>query len=146
MRGVIDLAEKNGVGEVRITDHKTGKNRTEDCMVVGGGEVLQPVLYSLSIEDLRKISVKEARLSYCTATGGYTERTVVMDKFSRQSAIHVLRTIDGAIASGFLPAAPKEDGCKWCDFLQVCGPYEELRASRKDQNVLEQLVNIRGMR
>jgi ATP-dependent helicase/nuclease subunit B len=146
MHGVIDLVEKNGAGEIRITDHKTGKNRTEDSMVVGGGEVLQPVLYSLSIEDLRKIGVKEARLSYCTAAGGYTERMVVMDEFSRQSAIHVLRTIDGAIAGGFLPAAPKEKGCMWCDFVQVCGPHEELRAGRKDQGALEALVNLRGMR
>ena len=145
IHGVIDLVEKNSCAQVRITDHKTGKNRTEDGMVIGGGEVLQPVLYSLSIEDLQKISVREARLSYCTAAGGYSERTVAMDDISRQSAIDVLRTIDQAIASGCLPAAPKEDGCKWCDFVQVCGPYEELRTSRKEQNVLKQLIEIREL-
>lgn len=145
IHGVIDLAEKNESGDARITDYKTGKNHTEDGMVVGRGEFLQPVLYSLSIEDLRKITVKEARLSFCTATGGYSERTVVMDKLTRQAAIHVLRVIDGAIASGFLPAAPKEDGCKWCDFAQVCGPYEEVRVRRKDQKTLDQLVKIREM-
>jgi len=145
IHGVIDLAEKNGGAERRITDHKTGKNRTKDGMVVGGGEVLQPVLYSLSFEDLRKTTVKEARLSYCTAAGGYTERTVAMDKASRQAAIAVLRAIDEAIGKGFLPAAPKEHGCDWCDFAQVCGPYEEIRVSRKDQKLLERLVTIRKM-
>lgn len=146
IHGVVDLVEKNGAGETRITDHKTGKNRMKDGMVVDGGEVLQPVLYSLSIEDLRKNVVKEARLSFCTAAGGYTERTVVMDKFGREAGIHVLRAIDQAIGQGFLPAAPKEDGCRWCDFVQVCGPYEEVRVSRKDWKLLEQLVNIREMR
>jgi ATP-dependent helicase/nuclease subunit B len=131
IHGVIDLAEKNGGAERRITDHKTGKNRTKEGMVVGGGEVLQPVLYSLSFEDLRKTTVKEARLSYCTAAEGYTERTVVMDKASRKAAIDVLRGIDAAIGKGFLPAAPEEDGCDWCDFAQVCGPYEEIRVGRK---------------
>jgi len=145
IHGVIDLTEKSRHGETRITDHKTSKNRTNDGMVVGGGEVLQPVLYSLSIEDLRKITVREARLSFCTALGGYTERTVVMDTASRQAAIHVLQTVDEAIKRGFLPAAPKEDGCKWCDFAQVCGPHEELRVSRKDQRALNELVNIREM-
>lgn len=145
IHGVIDLAEKNGHGESRITDHKTGKNRTEDGMIVGRGEVLQPVLYSLSIEDVRKITVKEARLSFCTAAGGYTERTVVLDEASRKAAIQVLKIIDGAIAAGFLPSAPKEGACKWCDFTQVCGPYEELRVGRKDQKMLDQLVKIREM-
>lgn len=145
IHGVIDLAEKNGSAETRITDHKTGKNRTEEGMVVGGGEVLQPVLYSLSFEDLQKTRVNEARLSFCTAAGGYTERTVVMDKVSRRAAIDVLRVIDDAIARGALPAAPKEDGCAWCDFAQVCGPYEEIRVSRKDPKPLEQLVRIREM-
>jgi ATP-dependent helicase/DNAse subunit B len=145
IHGVIDLAEKNGGAERRITDHKTGKNRTKEGMVVGGGEVLQPVLYSLSFEDLRKTTVTEARLCFCTAAGGYTERTVVMDKVSRKAAIDVLRAIDEAIGKGFLPAAPKEHGCDWCDFVQVCGPYEEIRVSRKDQKPLERLVTIREM-
>jgi len=143
IHGIVDLTERNGNGDVRITDHKTGKNWTEDDMVVGRGEVLQPVLYSLSIEALRKTAVKEARLSFCTAAGGYTERTVSMDQYSRQVAINVLRTIDEAINTGFLPAAPKKDGCKWCDFLQVCGPHEEIRVSRKDQKLLNPLLLLR---
>jgi RecB family exonuclease len=145
IHGVVDLAEKNGNAESRITDHKTGKDRTKEGMLVGGGEVLQPVLYSLSFEDLRKTTVKEARLSFCTAAGGYSERIVVMDKVSRKAAIDVLRAIDEAIERGFLPAAPKKDACGWCDFAQVCGPYEEIRVSRKDQKQLEQLVTIREM-
>jgi len=145
LHGIADLVEKNASGDLRITDHKTGKNRTEEGMIVGHGEMLQPVLYSLSLEYLRGGAVREARLSYCTAVGGYTERTVAMNGVARQAAMDVLRTIDQAVESGFLPAAPKTDGCKWCDFFSVCGPYEELRAGRKNPAPLAQLIRLRGM-
>lgn len=145
LRGIVDLSEKAENGAIRLTDHKTGKNRTEPGMVVGHGEVLQPVLYSLAVEALRKTPVKEARLSFCTAAGGYSEQAVAMDKLSRESATRVLRTIDESIRDGFLPPAPKEDGCKRCEFTAVCGPYEEIRAKRKAQESLEQLVQVRGM-
>lgn len=145
LRGVVDLSEQSEGGAIRLTDHKTGKNRTEPGMVIGHGEVLQPVLYSLAVEALRKTLVKEARLSFCTAAGGYSERTVVMDKLSRESAIRVLRTIDASIRDGFFPPAPKEDGCSWCEFTPICGPYEEIRTKRKSHESLEQLVQLRGM-
>ncbi|MBV9481522.1 MAG: PD-(D/E)XK nuclease family protein [Acidobacteria bacterium] len=144
LHGIIDLTEKNENDQRRVTDHKTGKERTRDGLVVGAGEVLQPVLYSLALEDLRKKPISEARLSFCSAVGGYSERTVVMDKRSRHIAGAVLRTIDDAIGRGFLPAAPKHEGCKWCEFFLVCGPHEEMRVSRKDSRALEGLLSIRG--
>ena len=146
IHGIVDLVEKNGAGEWRVTDHKTGKNRIEDGIVVGGGEVLQPTLYSLSIENLRGISVKEARLSFCTAVGAYSQRSVVMDALSRHSALDVLGRIDGAIEAGFLPAAPRKEACKWCDFVQICGPNEQVRVGRKDQTALDELIQLRQMR
>ena len=146
VHGVVDLVEKNAAGEWRITDHKTGKNRILEGMVVGGGEVLQPTLYSLSIEALRHVSVKEARLSFCTAVGAYSQRTVVMDALTRHSAAQVLQTIDMAIEKGFLPAAPKKEACKWCEFVPICGPHEQVRVGRKDQTPLDDLVQLRQMR
>jgi len=145
LRGIVDLSEKDEKGVIRLTDHKTGKNRTEPGMVVGQGEVLQPVLYSLAVEKLRGTPVKEARLSFCTAAGGYSERTVLMDKQNRVSASRVLSTIDASIRDGFFPPAPKESGCKWCEYSPVCGPYEELRTERKAQEPLEQLLKLREM-
>jgi ATP-dependent helicase/nuclease subunit B len=145
LHGVADLIERNASGDLRITDHKTGKNRTEEGMVVGHGELLQPVLYSLSLEYLRGGAVREARLSYCTAAGGYTQRTVAINDAARLAALDVLRTIDQAVGSGFLPAAPKTDGCKWCDFVCVCGPYEEVRTSRKNPAPLAKLIRLREM-
>ena len=146
IHGVIDLVERNAAGDWRITDHKTGKNRVPDGMVVDGGEVLQPALYSLSIEALRSIFVKEANLSFCTAAGAYSQHAVVMDELTRHSAHQVLRTIETAIEEGFLPAAPREEGCKWCDFVPICGPHEQVRVGRKDPTPLDDLVRLRNMR
>jgi RecB family exonuclease len=145
VHGIADLVERGASGDLRITDHKTGKNRTEQGMIVGHGEVLQPVLYSLALENLLDATVKEARLSYCTATGGYTELVVTMNDLARHAATTVLQTIDESIEQGFLPTAPKEEGCKWCDFISVCGPNEEIRASRKSQAPLATLVQLREM-
>jgi CRISPR/Cas system-associated exonuclease Cas4 (RecB family) len=139
------LVERNAAGDRRITDHKTGKNRNEAGSIVGHGEVLQPVLYSLALEHLLGSPVKEARLSYCTAAGGYSELRVTMNEAARNDALRVLRTIDQAIEQGFLPAAPRAEACKWCDFVLVCGPHEEMRVSRKNQAPLAELISLREM-
>lgn len=145
LHGIIDLAEQNANGTIRVTDYKTGKDRTEGNVVVGQGELLQPVLYSLAVEHIHKQSVSEARLWYCTATGGYSERVVPINDATRNCGSEVLHIIDHAIEEGFLPPAPKERACNWCDFRAVCGPYEEFRAARKDQKPLAALLHLREM-
>ena len=57
LHGSIDLVEERAAtGELRVTDHKTGKYRGKDHMMVGGGAVLQPVLYSLALEQATRSS------------------------------------------------------------------------------------------
>jgi len=145
LRGIVDLTEQNGSRMLRVTDYKTGKDRSQGAVVVGGGGVLQPVLYSLAVERLRKQTVAEARLWYSTATGGYSERVVPINDRTRSSGGEVLDIVDRAIEKGFLPPAPKERACGWCDFLTVCGPYEEIRVARKDQTPLADLLRLREM-
>jgi ATP-dependent helicase/nuclease subunit B len=146
VHGIIDLIEENASQALRVTDYKTGKDRTEEGMIVGHGELLQPVLYSLSAEATREHCVTEARLWYCTATGSYRERVVSINDQTRNAGLEVLRIVDSAIENAFLPPAPKERGCQWCDFRVVCGPYEELRVTRKDQGPLAILAHLREMK
>ena len=48
--------------------------------VVDGGAALQPVLYALAVEKLFPgQTVESGRLYYCTAAGGFAERTVPLD-------------------------------------------------------------------
>jgi CRISPR/Cas system-associated exonuclease Cas4 (RecB family) len=146
LRGSIDLVERRGDGQVRVTDHKTGKERFSQGGVISGGEVLQPVLYALVAEKLfPEERVESGRLYYCTATGGFETRTVPLDADARRSAQVVADVIGQALGEPFLPAAPAEGACQWCDYRVVCGPYEELRTRRKWQPTLEPLHKLRGL-
>ena len=71
LHGVIDLVERKQ-DMLRVTDSKTGKNDTIDGTLMGQGEKLQPVLYSLAVEAARKATVAEARLSFSTSAGGFS--------------------------------------------------------------------------
>lgn len=147
LRGSIDLIERHPDGRLRVTDHKTGKARAAEGVVIGGGEILQPVLYALACEELLPEPVESGRLYYCTAAGGYEERTVVLDDRSRKAARTVVETIDRALRDGFLPAAPVDRACTYCDYRSVCGPYENVRLRRKptDRLSLQALTRLRSM-
>src|SRR5205823_10314016 len=123
---------RRGGPGLRVTDHKTGLNRTSMGLVVGRGEALQPVLYGLAMEQIFGEPVTESRLSYCTRAGEFSERVVPMTDSARRRGLEVIEIIDRAIARGFLPPAPRAKACALCDFRGVCGPHEEQRAGRKD--------------
>ena len=79
LRGIVDLVERRrGRAGLRVTDHKTGLNRTAAGLVVGKGEALQPVLYGLAVEQIFGEPVAESRLAYCTRAGEFSERVVPM--------------------------------------------------------------------
>lgn len=145
VHGFVDLIERSDDGKtLRVTDHKTGKDRTKKGLVIGQGEYLQPVVYGMAVEAALKRAVSEGRLFYCTADGGFHEHCIPLDPNARESAEIVLRTIDGGIAAPFLAPAPREDACVYCDFQEVCGPYEEIRFARKKETA--QLVQLSVMR
>jgi hypothetical protein len=145
LRGSIDLVERRADGVLRATDHKTGKVAAEAGVVVGGGTVLQPVLYALACERLLSERVAGGRLYYCTSAGAFTERVVPLDPASREHAAVVVDTIGEALETGFLPAAPAPGACRWCDYRIVCGPREEQRVQRKPERQLERLLHLRTL-
>lgn len=145
LRGSIDLVERHTSGKWRVTDHKTGKARAEKNIVVGGGKHLQPLLYALACQKLMKQPVESGRLYYCTSDGGYQDRVVPLDDYTRQTVTTVLTTVRQSLAEGFLPVAPEEGACVWCDFLAVCGGYAEDRAKSKLQTRLVQIEKIREL-
>lgn len=147
LRGSIDLVERRSDGALRATDHKTGKDRVGRDAITKGGEALQPVLYALALEQrFPEQTVDSGRLYYCTAAGGFEERVVPLDKEARDAARVVAAALDESLAKPFLPAAPAKGACNWCDYRVVCGPYEELRTSRKPQGELEALTRVRELR
>ena len=149
LRGVVDLIEA-GAGPaagapLRVTDHKTGKNRHRRELVVGRGEVLQPVLYGLAVEQALRRPVETSRLFFCTLDGMFTTRPVQLGESQRRQGLEVIEVIDRALEAGALLPAPREGACRWCDFRPVCGPWEETRVGRKDPARLADLEALRRM-
>ncbi len=149
LRGSIDLVERESAsGALRVTDHKTGKRPDTIPLYVGGGKLLQPLLYGLAAQGILGETVGTGRLFYATQRGAYDVVRINVDEKSRQILTRLLANIDTSIANGFLPPAPQKDVCDRCDYRLVCGPYEELRyeqtKDRRDER-LDGLIEIRGM-
>jgi CRISPR/Cas system-associated exonuclease Cas4 (RecB family) len=144
LRGSVDLVETHRTSsQLRVTDHKTGKNRSTPGMAIGGGAVLQPVLYSMVVEQVLHKPVRESRLSFCTSAGGFSVAPIAVDADNRRLGMEALAIIDRAIEMGSLAAAPNEGACAWCDFRAVCGPNEERRTGRKPTDRLRDLFELR---
>jgi CRISPR/Cas system-associated exonuclease Cas4 (RecB family) len=146
LRGSIDLVEARiGTEELRVTDHKTGRYRGRQGMVVGGGAMLQPVLYSLALEAATGRTVTEGRLYYATTDGGYQETRIPLTAETRRIGIEVLEIIDRGIERGLLAPVPSERdrACSWCDFRPVCGPMPERRVGHKAPELISDLLELR---
>ena len=145
LRGAIDLIErKPGTKILRVTDYKTSRNRSERGAIIGHGQQLQPVIYSLVVEAATGCRVESARFSYCTTAGGFTQHNVPINEQTRDMGIEALEIIDRAVERGMLPPAPAEKACGFCDFLPVCGPNQERRARRKSREQIADLLELRN--
>jgi CRISPR/Cas system-associated exonuclease Cas4 (RecB family) len=150
LRGAIDLVERHRERQaLRVTDHKTGRRRARPGTIIGGGTLLQPVLYSLAVEAALQTPVLEARLSYCTSAGEFSVHPVVLDEEARRAGLEAFEIVDRAVDAGMFPAAPKDDlTCRWCDFRPVCGPNVARRVALKtvDLSVVGDLFELRKHR
>jgi len=145
LRGAIDLVEESG-GMLRATDHKTGSAWTKPGQRIAGGEKLQPLLYALALESLfPEQKTWGGRLYYCTEKGRYTDVEVPLDHDGRVAITTVAKAIDEAVRTGFLPPAPTERVCSFCDYASVCGPSERRRSQRKEGDRLVTLDSLRRM-
>jgi CRISPR/Cas system-associated exonuclease Cas4 (RecB family) len=146
LRGAIDLIEKHPArNTLRITDHKTGRPPQDLPKYVAGGAMLQPLAYAMAAEALLGTPCEVSRLSYCTERGGYQEIPFDITPSHRRFFTHVMSLIDGEIERGFLPAAPQQGACAYCDYSPVCGPNEERRTAKKNRDALDKLQDLRNI-
>jgi hypothetical protein len=68
---------------------------------------------------------------------------VPLTEANRRAGLEALEIVDRAIELGFLPAAPAERACTWCDFRPVCGPDEPAHVKRKPADPLGDLLALR---
>ena len=132
----------HGFSESPITRRR--KTVPEKNSIIGGGAQLQPVIYSLAVEEAKGFNVESARFSYCTTAGGFTEHSVPINERTRRMGVEVLEIIDRAVEPGMLPPAPNERVCSWCDFYRFAGPEQERRANRKSKKEIADLIELRG--
>jgi len=146
LRGAIDLIEEHRATKVlRVTDHKTGRRPDKiEKVIVGGGTVLQPVLYAMAVEAALGRPVSHGRLFYCTAAGSYSVHPIPLNELTRAAGLEVLQVIDRAISNGFLAPTPTEDACGRCDYRAACGPDMFRRARRKPQDRIADLQALRS--
>jgi CRISPR/Cas system-associated exonuclease Cas4 (RecB family) len=146
LRGSVDLVERRaGARELRVTDHKTGRDRWERGQIIGRGTALQPVLYSLVVEQALGDPVVEGRFSYCTTAGGFAVHPIPIDDRARRLALEALEIIDRGVERAVLLPAPSTGACAWCDFTPVCGAGEERRVARKPAAALADLDALRKL-
>ena len=146
LRGAIDLIETHRQTKVlRVTDHKTGRKPDRiDKTIIGGGAILQPVLYAMVAEKAFDTAVVGGRLFYCTSAGSFYPHEIPLNDMTRTAGLEVLAIIDRAIELGFLAASPDEDACDRCDFISVCGRDVARRVARKPQDTLADLAALRS--
>ncbi len=144
LRGKIDVVEEHvDTRTCRITDHKTGKPPQSPVNAIGGGQFLQPLLYVCAFEQKSGRKVESARLFYATERGNYQQINIRHTPQAQEYLQQALQGIAHSIETGFLVPAPSREACKNCDYRLVCGPYEETRISRKPQDLLQPLQQLR---
>ena len=147
LRGSVDLIEHRADFDVlRVTDHKTGKNRSNPDLdrrrrQHAAARALQPGgRAGTRQEGLRKAACSTARPSAVSPS-----KPIPINDYTRGQGLQVLdHHRSRRRAAAFSPAAPAERACTWCDFRPVCGPREEERVQRKARDRLADLEALRG--
>ena len=129
-----------------MVDHKTGKIPEPRPGHGGHGRESAAGAVWLAAEKILGEAGGFGRLYYSTIAQNYTAVDVTLHQWTRRRAEQVLETIDERPARRLSPAAPRKDGCKHCEYLAVCGPYEEERVQEKSQAELKGLKELRTWR
>jgi CRISPR/Cas system-associated exonuclease Cas4 (RecB family) len=144
LHGSIDLIEEHAAPATARHRSQDRKVSRQGYMMVGGGAVLQPVLYSLALEQATRTSRRRRTALLRDDRRRYRDVRIPLTPQARRLGVEVLEIIDRAIETGFLAPAPAEKACSWCDFPAVCGPTAERRVSRfKAQEPLADLLELR---
>jgi CRISPR/Cas system-associated exonuclease Cas4 (RecB family) len=137
LQGSVDMVERHISGHLRVTDHKTGSFPQPVPRTIGKGEVLQPALYALAVEQILGESVSSARLYHATLRANFRSAPI---NVPNQYTERVLEAIDHAVGEGLLPANPREEACDQCNYRSICGPYEEQRVKRKPKDAALEFI------
>ena len=130
------MVERHPTGALRVTDHKTGRARWPERMIVAGGEVLQPRAVRPGARG--GDGQPSSRGASLVLHGGRRVRgsVVPLTETTRRIGLEVLEIVDRGVEHGMLAPYPKDGACEWCDFRAVCGADEERRTAPKGRGPL----------
>lgn len=140
MRGSIDRVEVNDQGDLRVVDLKTGRCKIPQYYRLARGEALQPVLYALAVQHALGGQVRESRLDFMTLRGNFSRSSLSEIAEAQELLYQALEGLQRTMQAGHLPAHPKLEGCRYCDYQSVCGPQAAQRARAKGLTVVTAAV------
>jgi ATP-dependent helicase/nuclease subunit B len=131
LRGRIDRIDISGDDKrAKVIDYKTGKPYAKENDFQGG-TTLQLPLYLHATEHILKHIQEKAEVlhaEYYHLSQRGKSRHIRFDaetlRAKRQELNNVLKTIADGIEAGLFFPAPG-DGCDFCDFDLICGPYRQ---------------------
>lgn len=141
LRGSIDRVEVHAEGQLRVVDLKTGRSKIPLSYRLARGEALQPVLYALAVQNFLGAPVVESRLDFMTLRGNFSTSRLSEIGEAQELLYRALEGLRKAMELGHLPAHPKLDGCRFCDYQSVCGPQAAARARLKGPGAVTAAVD-----
>lgn len=129
LRGRIDRIDQVKVSEYHVWDYKTGSSyEFDESHYINQGTQLQHGLYAVAAEKILQADDKKAKVTisgYLLPTekgtrdgkgGKFPKNTVLREKW--QEAMNIIFDI---VKTGTFMRSDCEDGCKFCDYAEVCG-------------------------
>ena len=83
---------------------------------------------------------------FCTSVGGFSEVIVPLDQYTRNSIAQVAEIIGEALDEPFLPAAPAERQCAWCDYQPICSKADRAGSVRRVPATAVESLVIKSVR
>lgn len=134
-RGIVDRVDRDGAGNLVVTDYKTGKADSFNSLAkttVDGGTRLQLPIYALAASqafgDAAGTGSVEARYWFVNARARYETRGFTVDA-ERLAIFHsTVGELAHQITSGYFPARPERPvpgkapigNCRFCPFDRMC--------------------------
>ncbi|MDP3041819.1 MAG: PD-(D/E)XK nuclease family protein [Candidatus Omnitrophota bacterium] len=129
LRGRIDRIDQVKASEYHVWDYKTGSSyEFDESHYINQGTQLQHGLYAVAAEKILQVDDKKAKVTisgYLLPTekgirdgkgGKFPKDTVLKEKW--QEAMNIIFDI---VKTGTFMRSDCGDGCKFCDYTEVCG-------------------------